>query len=169
MNLGEICSTEIAFIDSEATLQQAAAAMRERHVGSLVVTEASRDGAEVLGFVTDRDLVVEGMARGVDAARTAVGRLASPGVAALPASAGLGQAIAYMKERGVRRLLVAAEGDRLHGIVSADDIVAALGHEMAGLAHALRKGIARETSERPPVAPADAARPRLRAPLTSYC
>ena len=151
MNLAEICTREIVYIDREESCRRAAELMRERHVGALVVTESGDEGGQVLGIVTDRDLVIEALALGVDA-QTGVGRIASPGLAALPGSAGLGEAIDLMKERGVRRLLVSAEDDRLIGIVSLDDLVAALGHEVAGLAHALRKGVDREAEERRPLA-----------------
>jgi CBS domain-containing protein len=165
MNIGDICTRDVAFVDHEETLQRAASVMRERHVGALVVTRQEGDATFVLGIVTDRDLVVEGVARGVDAGHTAIGRLASPGIASLPARAGLGEAIELMKMRGVRRLLVAAEDGHLHGIVSQDDLVAALGHEVAGLAHALRKGIDREAAER---GAAPAPLPRVRVPAYRY-
>ena len=57
-----------------------------------------------------------------------------------------------MAEAGVRRLLVTDADGRLAGFVSADDILGALAHEMAGLATAMREGIARETESRQPIA-----------------
>jgi CBS domain-containing protein len=166
MNLGQICSREIVFIDREETVRRAAELMLERHVGALIVTERAEPGAHVLGIVTDRDLAIEALARGVDP-QTSVGRVASPGLAALPSSAGLGEAIELMKSRGVRRLLVSAEDERLEGIVSADDLIAALGHEVAGLAAALRKGIDREAEERQPM-PDKAPSFPIRVPLHHY-
>jgi len=153
MNIGEICTQEIVFADREESLQRAAQRMREHHVGALVVTQPGEEGKEVLGIVTDRDIAIEGVAQGVDVRSVGVGRIATPGLVSVPATTGLGDAIELMKERGVRRLLVSAEGGRLLGIVTVDDLVAALGHELAGLAHALRKGIDRESEERQPVPP----------------
>jgi len=151
MNLGNICTTEIVFVDREESLQRAAQRMRDHHVGALVVTQPGEGGDEVLGIVTDRDIAIEAVAQGADIRTVGVGRIASPGIASLPAGADAGEAIELMKSRGVRRLLVSGEGGRLHGIVTLDDLVAALGHDLAALAYALRKGIDRESAERKPV------------------
>ena len=151
MNLGDICTREVILADRAATLQQAANLMREHHVGMLVIAGNSDAGLQVLGLVTDRDIVVEAVARGLDTTQTEVGRLASEKLAALPASAAIDEAITAMKARGVRRLLVSGESGQLHGVVSMDDLLGALGHEMAELAHAVRKGVERETAERAPL------------------
>jgi len=167
MKIGDVCTRQVVVADRAVSLQQAAALMRERHVGTLVLTGDSGDGPQVIGIVTDRDIVLEAVARGADVARTEVGRVATPKVAALPAEAGVGEAITTMKELGVRRLLVTESDGRLCGVVSVDDLLGALGHEMAELAHALRKGIDRESAERKPLA-AVPSLPRVRAPIVSY-
>jgi len=159
MNVGDICTREVVLADRAATLQQAASLMREHHVGLLIITENSTEGLQITGIVTDRDVVVEAVARGMDVTRTEVGRLESEKLAALPSDAAIDEAIDMMKERGVRRLLVSGEDGKLHGVVSLDDVLGALGHEMAELAHAVRKGIDRETAEREPLAPPPQARP----------
>jgi signal-transduction protein with cAMP-binding, CBS, and nucleotidyltransferase domain len=64
----------------------------------------------VVGIVTDRDLVIEALARGLDATQTEVGRFADGKLAAVSAGASLDEAIAMMKKKGVRRLLVAGDG-----------------------------------------------------------
>lgn len=153
MNIGDICTREVVLVDSGASLRQAAALMRERHVGALLVTVNASGMQQVAGIVTDRDIVVEAVARGLDPAATEIGPLASPGLAAIPSSATLDQAIALMKARGVRRLLVSGDGASLFGIVSLDDVLGALGHEMAELAGAVRRGLDREAQERTPIAP----------------
>jgi CBS domain-containing protein len=167
MNIGDICTRDIAVAHRTASLREAAALMRERHVGTLVLTEDLGEGVQVLGVVTDRDIVLGAVARGADVTRTEVGQVATPKVAALPESASVGEAISAMKELGVRRLLVTGPDGRLSGVLSTDDLIGALGHEMAELAHALRKGIEREAAERKPLPAAPL--PRIRVPITSYC
>jgi CBS domain-containing protein len=159
MNIGDICTREVIMADRSATLEQAARLMREHHVGMLVITASSGEGLQVSGLVTDRDVVVEAVARGLDVTRTEIGRLTSANLAALPASATVDQAISAMKQRGVRRLLVSGEGGALQGVVSMDDVLGALGHEMAELAHAVRKGVEREAAERTPLPAAPPSRP----------
>lgn len=152
MKVADICTREVISTPRSSTLQQAAALMRERHVGALVIVDdPSPTGAQVLGIVTDRDLAIEAVARGLDIRQTEIGRFADGELAAVPATAGVGEAIAIMKRRGVRRLLVAGEGGQLAGIVSMDDLLDAMAHEMSELAQTLRGGIEREASERAPL------------------
>jgi len=166
MNIGDVCTREVVLIHHAASVQEAAALMRERHVGTLLVTGASPEGTQrVVGIVTDRDLAIEALARALDP-QTPVARLASANLAALPAGASIDEAISVMRERGVRRLLVSAEGRELFGLVSLDDLLGALGHEVAELAHAVRKGVERETAEREPL-PA-AAPQKLQIPLQAF-
>ena len=167
MNIGDVCTREVVLIHHAAPLQEAAALMRERHVGTLLVTGASADGVQsVVGIVTDRDLAIEALARALDP-QTPIARLASANLAALPAGASVDEAITVMKERGVRRLLVSADGRQLVGIVSLDDLLGALGHEVAELARAVKKGIEREAAEREPLAPAPAPQ-KLRIPSQAF-
>jgi len=168
MNVGDICTREVVLADRAATLQQAASLMREHHVGLLIITENSTEGLQITGIVTDRDVVVEAVARGMDVTRTEVGRLESEKLAALPSDAAIDEAIDMMKERGVRRLLVSGEDGKLHGVVSLDDVLGALGHEMAELAHAVRKGIDREAAEREPLAPPPQASRPLHIPAYAF-
>ena len=144
MNVGQICTREVVTIDRASTLQQAANLMRERHVGALLVTGDSH----VAGIVTDRDIVLEAVARGLDVTQAEIGRLAEGKLAVVRAGASLDEAISAMKERAVRRLVVSTDDGQLFGIVSLDDVLAALSHEMGELARAVAGGIERETVER---------------------
>jgi signal-transduction protein with cAMP-binding, CBS, and nucleotidyltransferase domain len=153
MKVADICTQEVVVADRASSLQRAAALMREHHVGTLLVTADAGDGDRAVGIVTDRDLVVEAMAHGLDVDETEVGRLATHRLAAVPAGASIGEAISAMKQAGVRRLIVTEDGGRIRGIVSLDDVLDALAHEMLELAHAARGGAERESAERPPVEP----------------
>lgn len=63
MHIGTICTRHIVSIDAQRTLTEAARLMREQHVGTLVVTCPTARGTEVCGIVTDRDLVIDALAR----------------------------------------------------------------------------------------------------------
>ena len=152
MKIADICQRHIVTIDAVATLRDAANRMRDHHVGSLVVTSQSEGRSEVVGVLTDRDLAIEALARGLDAGELKVGQVASRRLAGVPETAGIVEAVAAMKQAGVRRLLVTAPSGELSGIVAADDLLAALSGQMAGLVEALQSGVARESAERRPVA-----------------
>jgi predicted transcriptional regulator len=155
MKIRDICRHEIVTIDEGASLQEAANLMRARHVGALVVTtSAGGEGAptRVAGVVTDRDLVIEVLARNLKGADVRVRGLASDKLVAVPGEAGVAEAVAEMGRAGVRRLLVTAEEGQVVGLVSTDDLLEALAGELSALAAALRSGIARESAERPAIA-----------------
>ena len=162
MDLRSLCQRPIVTIEAERTLQQAALLMREQHVGALVVVEPRAEGLHASGIVTDRDLAIEVLARGGDAAKVPVGRLASGHVVSVGAGADLLDAIGLMQSAGVRRLLVRDDEGHLVGVVSFDDLLQAAAALVGGLAAVLRKGAEREAAERGALAAATA--PRVRVP-----
>lgn len=121
MSLATICTRHVITVDAAASLAEAARRLREHHVGALVVTRAGAEGVAVAGVVTDRDLAVEVLARGLDAAALAVGTLVQGEPVAVPESAGVDEALAQMRAHGVRRLPVAGAQGQLVGIVTLDD------------------------------------------------
>lgn len=104
--------------------------------------------------INDRDLAIEILTRGeLDLADVKVGQAASRHLASVPGSAGIAEAVAVMRQAGVRRLLVTGREGELAGFVSVDDLLQSLADQLAGLAEALRGGILRETAERPSIPP----------------
>ena len=125
MNIASICQRRIVVVDSASPLAEAAALMRDRHVGALVVTTATPEGPRVAGVVTGRDLVINVLARGLDAGDVAIGDLASEQLVSVNELDGLDDALEAMQGSGVRRLLVTDDEERLIGTVSLDDLMAA--------------------------------------------
>jgi CBS-domain-containing membrane protein len=163
MDIGSLCTRRLITIGRSASLQQAAALMREHHVGSLVVTEAQDEGERVCGLVTDRDLAIEVLARGFDGARSQVGQMLDGRLVVAPMQASVADAIELMQNHGVRRLLVRDDIGNLVGLVSFDDLLQACADQFNALAQVVRKGIERETVERQALA-APPRPPLLRVP-----
>jgi predicted transcriptional regulator len=153
MSIADICRREIVSIDAAASLKDAAGLMRSRHVGALVVTVTQGEREQAVGMITDRDLAIEALSRGLDAGDVKVGQVASRHLASVPAAAVIAQAVTVMQQAGVRRLLVTEQEGQLVGFVSADDLLEALAAQLSGLAGALRSGIAREGAERGAISP----------------
>lgn len=147
MQIAELCRRPVVGIPADASLHEAAALMCEQHVGSLVVV-SGQEPVHALGFVTDRDLALDGIGHAGVAKVARVGELVRGQPLAVPASAGVREAAAAMEAAGVRRLLVVDDDGGVVGVVSADDLLEALAEDLASLARAFRKGIARETAER---------------------
>lgn len=75
MLLKEICTPDIIYCTPERTAAAAARLMREHHVGDVVIVEDAEGDPSPIGVITDRDLVVEVLARERDPARVRVREL----------------------------------------------------------------------------------------------
>jgi CBS domain-containing protein len=118
MMIQEIMTPTIATVPLGASIQSAAERMEELDVGFLPVQE---DDA-IVGLLTDRDLVVRAVARGVDPATTPVAEIMTHDMWCLPADRDVEEAAELMAERQIRRLLVLDSDRRLVGVVSLGDL-----------------------------------------------
>ena len=98
------------------TIGETARIMRDTQVGAVLVVN---DGA-LSGVVTDRDLVVRGLAEG-EGPQAPVGPLCSGDLVGVAVDADVAQADQLMREHAVRRLPVIGEG-QVVGIVSMGDL-----------------------------------------------
>jgi CBS domain-containing protein len=98
------------------TIGETARVMRDSKVGAVLVVN---DGA-LAGLVTDRDLVVRGLAEG-EGPDSPVGPLCTGDLIGVAADADLSQAAQLMRENAVRRLPVINDG-QVVGIVSMGDV-----------------------------------------------
>ncbi|MBD2898240.1 CBS domain-containing protein [Actinomadura nitritigenes] len=104
-------------VSPELDIVTVARAMRDEDIGAVLVAE----GDDLLGLVTDRDLVIRGLAAGGDPAQATIGGLASNVTATIGPDDSLDKAAQIMRERAVRRLPVLEDG-RPVGIVSIGDL-----------------------------------------------
>ena len=118
MKIREVMTREVTGISPERTLKDAAELMKALDVGSLPVLEHGR----LSGVVTDRDLVVRGIAEGLDPFQTPVRRAMSVGAFTCHLDDDVVQAAEQMRELQVRRLLVVDGRGHLVGIVALGDL-----------------------------------------------
>lgn len=148
MSLSEVCSRDVVFVNRDVTVHAACKLMRHYHVGSLVVVDEV-DGKRVpVGILTDRDIVVEVNAMDLDVKVITAGDIMSPNLVTAPQSLGVSDAIELMRFRGIRRLPVVNDENRLVGIVTVDDLLAVLSEEFSGIARAVSREHMREGRER---------------------
>jgi CBS domain-containing protein len=137
MPISECCNSQVVSCDAETALPDVAALMRKHHVGDVVVAEMRDDKRVAIGIVTDRDIVIETMALGLDAKLFTAGDIMmSPPVTA-SLGAGFVETLRLMRQHGIRRLPVVDESGALAGIVTADDIVRMLSLELSLLTGAI--------------------------------
>jgi CBS domain-containing protein len=122
MRIREVMTSEVVTAVPGCSVRQIAELMRERNVGSVVLTD---DDGALAGFITDRDLAVGVVADGRDGSDAALDHASSP-VVTVGADEDVQEAAHLMVEHGIRRLPV-LDGERLTGIVTLDDLTVRIG------------------------------------------
>ena len=112
----------------QATVRAACQRMRERYVGSVLVTD-ERD--RLLGIFTERDAICRVLAESRDADRTTLAQVMTTEVVTVPPQATALDVLRLMQDGGFRHVPVVA-GGRVAGIVSYTDF---RGQEHARLEH----------------------------------
>lgn len=117
MKIGDIMTTDVRTIDRNSTVEQAARMMKELNVGSIPVTE----NGNVIGIITDRDVVLRNVADGRTAADTRVEEVMSKTVVTATPDMDVHRAADLMAQNQIRRLPI-VENNRMVGIVSIGDL-----------------------------------------------
>lgn len=130
MPVGEVCNREVVVVEPEADALQASQLMREFHVGDLVVVECRGEENLPLGIVTDRDLVLEVLAQGVDPASVVMKDLMGEALETVNEDEALIDTLQRMREKGLRRMPVVNDSGMLQGILTMEDILELLAEEL---------------------------------------
>lgn len=122
-----------------ASVRDAARAMGDRGVGSIVVVDG---GGRPLGILTDSDLRVRVVAAGVDVDATRVEEVMSAPVRCVPEGLRLVELVTEMIGRRVHHLVVTADGTadaEVIGVLSERDVLYAQGANPTVILHGLRR------------------------------
>jgi CBS domain-containing protein len=135
MRIRDLAVREPVTMRPDGTLHEAARLMASHGVGCVIVTDVGTDGGtgdeRVVGVVTDRDLVVRGLAARVpDDGR--VDGVMSTDVVAVDADDDVRDVVKTFGHHAVRRLPVVT-GQRVTGVVTIDDLLVAVHDELADL------------------------------------
>jgi CBS domain-containing protein len=114
--VAEVMTPAPTAVDSSDTIGAAARAMASQDVGALVVQSESK----TVGIITDRDIVVRGIAEGLGA-DAPVKQIASEQLVTVGPSDPVETAVQVMRAAAVRRVPV-MDGDVAVGIVSIGDL-----------------------------------------------
>ena len=118
MQVCEIMTREVETVAPDASLQGAASTMEQRGVGSLPVCE----GRRLLGTITDRDIVVRGVATGASPLDMQVRDCMSEDIVYAFEDEDTEMVLARMKVMQIRRLPILDRQKNLVGIVALGDI-----------------------------------------------
>ncbi len=118
LKVREIMTSHPVSLPADASLVEAAKRMRENDIGDILIVEG--DG-RLRGIVTDRDMVVRGIADEKDPSGTTIGDICSPDLVAVDADDDTDRAVQPMRQRAVRRVPVMSDG-QVVGVVSIGDM-----------------------------------------------
>src|SRR5215208_7179873 len=113
----QIMTRDPRTVNADAPIVEAARIMRDSDIGDVIVLQ----GGEVGGILTDRDIVVRGVADGRDGESTSVSDVCTTGIEAIEPSASVDDALSRMREADIRRLPVVQDGQPV-GIISLGDL-----------------------------------------------
>ncbi len=119
----EVMHGDVQSIRHDESLLSAAIMMRDLYVGALPVIDAAN---RVQGIITDRDIVVRGLAEGSDPGATTAADLVHDAPVSVEASSDISDVLATMEQNKVRRVMVVDDG-RLVGIISEANLATTLG------------------------------------------
>lgn len=118
MSLRWYRSPRMVVLNSKDSVLEAARAIQENNIGAVIVQNKGR----VVGLVTDRDLAIRVLGRGLDAEATTLAEVMTTPVATLSPTDSQNDAIRLMQQRNIRRIPL-VEDERVVGIVTLDDLL----------------------------------------------
>ena len=139
MTLKTICNREVLIAQKNDTLGEAAKLMREYQIGSIVVIEEQNGVRYPVGLVTDRDIVIEVIAKEVDINSVTLGDVMYRDIILGKENDDVNETIKIMRQRGIRRLPVVDDSGALVGIVTMDDLIDLIAEQLKDIATLIGK------------------------------
>lgn len=118
ISVREVMSPTPVSLPQHATVAEAAHLMKEKEIGSLLVSNAGK----TVGLVTERDLVVRVLAESKDPEKTLVESIMSSPIVTVDPDTNIVDAIRKMSRLNIRRLVVMEKG-KTGGVVTERDIL----------------------------------------------
>lgn len=118
---------EVVQATPDTNLQQIAELMNQNHVGCIPVCNEE----QVVGFVTDRDIVTRAIASKLDCNSTKVSDIMNTKIIKTTPDTEIDEAIETMKKNQIRRLPV-IENNKIIGVLSIGDIAQTLDEDDVG-------------------------------------
>jgi CBS domain-containing protein len=131
--VADVMTRGVRSMSPQDTVVLAAQAMDELNVGVIPVCE----GDKLVGMVTDRDIVVRGVAQEVDTASMRLADVMSTNVRCATEDEDVDDVLDEMARNQIRRMPVVDRKEHLVGIISLGDIAAKTSDEEMDLAHSL--------------------------------
>lgn len=128
MKVQEVMTKQLECITPGATVHEAAQKMESVDVGVLPVMQDST----AVGVLTDRDITVRAIAKGLDPKSTKVSEIMTGDLQYVSQDDDVKKAAKTMQKNKIRRVLVKGDGDKAIGILSLGDVAVDVDDELAG-------------------------------------
>ena len=118
MQVKEVMTRDVQSVSPNATLVEVAKMMREKDIGSVLIA----DGPDLLGVVTDRDIVIRAIAEGREPGVVRARDVMSDAVFCCTEDTPVEDVLAEMADEQIRRVPVVNGARHLVGVVSLGDL-----------------------------------------------
>lgn len=140
----DICRSDVVTADEHTSLYEVSRLMRQYHIGDVVITRSGNSGQAPIGMITDRDIVVRGIACDVALDEVAAGDLSAQDLVTVRPEADIFEIVSTMNAHAVRRVVVGNDAGYI-GIITFDDILWALSLLVSNLSAVTERQIQRES------------------------
>ena len=148
MFVGEICNRQVIICQPDSSIRNAAELMRDNHVGDVIVVEHRSNKHLPIGILTDRDIVVEVLADGVDIDAVTVKDVMSSELICVQEDDHVIETIEKMRDRGIRRVPVVNRDGGLEGVLAVDDTIELVAELLSDLVKLFKHEFNREVKTR---------------------
>jgi CBS domain-containing protein len=149
MNVGQHCKRAVISTPNSSDVVQIAQLMRAEHVGFVIVYREGDDQRRPIGVVTDRDLVLQVLAKDSDAHALTVDDIMTRQPLVANETDDLTDALQAMRFAGIRRVPVVDDRGALVGILAIDDAVDLVTGLLCNIAGSIRNEQQHEWRTRP--------------------
>ena len=146
MKVIDLAVRHVETITAKITVTECAKTMRQRHVGSLVVID--EEGMPI-GMITDRDITIEVIATGRQPDQCLVEEIMSQPVVTASEEENIVDALARMREFGIRRLPIVDKEGKISGVVTNSNLTEVLAMMLDSLVRNIKSSKTRESILRP--------------------
>ena len=148
MFVGEMCNRQVIICGPDDSIQTASELMRDNHVGDVIVVDHKEGKHFPIGILTDRDIVIEVLAEGVNLNDIAIKDVMSSNLICVKEDDFIIETIAKMRDKGIRRIPVVNREGSLEGILAVDDTIELVAELLSDLVNLFKREFNREIKTR---------------------
>ncbi len=134
LTLSELYQKNVVCLKFNNTATDAAKLMLENHIGDVVVIDDESGKSIPVGIVTDRDIVIATVAKGLDPKSVKLSEIMSKKIVTASESEGLGNLVKMMTDEGLSRLPIVDSSGELKGILTSKKLFQTFTNALCDLA-----------------------------------